>query len=80
MLRHLVAVLQRPVKAPPLSWADRAVLAALARVLSGSRLRQLRLIVSPRTLLRGMPIWSDGTGHIHAAVRDGPGPRRPYGR
>ena len=32
--------------------ADRAVLAALARMLPGSQLRQLRLIVSPRTVLR----------------------------
>jgi putative transposase len=52
ILRHQVAVLQRQVKTPKLSWADRAVLAALARLLSGSQLRQLRLIVSPRTLLR----------------------------
>ena len=52
ILRHQVAVLQRQVKAPGLSWADRAVLAALARLLPGSRLRQLRLIVSPQTVLR----------------------------
>jgi putative transposase len=52
ILRHQVAVLQRQVKSPQLSWADRVVLAALARLLPGSRLRQLRLIVSPRTLLR----------------------------
>jgi putative transposase len=52
ILRHQVGVLQRQVGTPRLSWADRAVLAALARLLPGSRLRQLRLIISPRTLLR----------------------------
>jgi hypothetical protein len=52
ILRHQVAVLQRQVKTPRLSWADRAVLAALARLLSSDHLRQLRLIISPRTVLR----------------------------
>ena len=52
MLRHQVAVLQRRVKTLRLSWADRAVLAPLARLLPGSQLRQLRLIVSPQALLR----------------------------
>ena len=52
ILRHQVAVLQRQLKTPRLSWADRTILTALAWLLPTGRLRQLRLIVSPRTLLR----------------------------
>ena len=71
ILRHQVAVLQRQVKNPRLSRADRAVLAALARLLPGSQLRQLRLIISPRTLLR----W-----HADLVRRRRAYPRRAPGR
>jgi putative transposase len=71
ILRHQVAVLQRPARSPKLSWAGRAVLSALARLLPRSQLRQLRLIVSPRTVLR----WHAGLARRRWAY-----PRRTPGR
>ena len=50
LLRHEVAVLRRQVTRPRLDWADRAVLAGLARLVPPSVRRGLFL--QPATLLR----------------------------
>ena len=64
-------MLRRQVQTPRLSRADRAVLAALARLPPRRRLSQLRLIVSPQTLLR----W-----HASLIRRRWTFPRRAPGR
>jgi len=71
ILRHQVAVLRCQAKAPRLSWADRAILTALARLLPPGHLRQLRLVVTPRTILR----W-----HADLSRRRWAHPRRAPGR
>ncbi|MCA1701943.1 MAG: integrase core domain-containing protein [Actinobacteria bacterium] len=50
VLRHQVRVLRRHVARPRLTWADRALISGLARLLSKARRRYL--FVTPRTLLR----------------------------
>ena len=50
VLRHQLAVLQRRTPRPRVSWTDRAVIAALARLLPVRR--RLGLLVTPATILR----------------------------
>ncbi len=50
VLRHQLAVLQRRTPRPRISWSDRAVIAAIARLLPACRRRGL--LVTPATILR----------------------------
>ena len=53
LLRHQLTVLQRrSVARPRMTWADRALFAALLQVLPRSRRAGLRMIVTPETVLR----------------------------
>src|SRR5919107_6055393 len=50
VLRHQLAVLQRRTPRPPMNWTDRALIAALTRLLPTRR--RLGLLVTPATILR----------------------------
>src|SRR4051812_18467699 len=52
MLRHQLAVVQRVHPRPRLSWTDRAVMAALLRMVSKQQRSRLALLVTPRSVLR----------------------------
>ena len=50
VLRHQLAVLRRQTRRPRLSWADRALIAALTRLLPTPQ--RLGLLITPATILR----------------------------
>jgi hypothetical protein len=50
VLRHQLAALHRKTPRPPMSWADRALIAALVRRLPGHR--RVGLLITPATILR----------------------------
>src|SRR5664279_21492 len=53
LLRHQLTVLQRQTRArPKMTWADRALIAALLELIPRRRHASLRLIITPETVLR----------------------------
>ncbi|QDL75844.1 integrase [Streptomyces malaysiensis subsp. malaysiensis] len=52
MLRHQLVIAQRNRPRPRFTWCDRAVMAALLRIVSKQRRPQLAMLVTPRSVLR----------------------------
>ncbi len=55
MLRHQLGVAQRIQPRPQLSWSERAVMAALLRMVNKHQRARLALLVTPRSVLRRHP-------------------------
>lgn len=72
VLRQEVAVLQRQNAGPKLDWADRMVLAALARLLPGPG--RMSRLVTPDTLLRWH--WPANGPRSGLATLPSPSPKR----
>ena len=63
VLRHQLAVLRRQVGRPQFSWSDRALVAALARLVP--RGRWAAFLVTPEMILAGIGRSSADTGRTH---------------
>ena len=70
VLRHQLAVLRRRTPRPQIRWSDRAVIAALTRLLPACRRRGL--LVTPATILRGTAASSAAAGPPRAPRRGDP--------
>jgi len=72
-LPHQLEVVHRQVRRPPLTWPDRAIIAARALRLPPAR--RLGLLVTPRRSRVGIGVWSPGGGRPARAADLGA--RRP---